>query len=183
MILSQYAFIKIAPNNFHYWKSRGYSVGRTGGRGGINNAGNRLKVKVEHLSPCSNVRVSCKCERCGKKYIQRFGRDTSICYPCRKLELMKSSRNPSWRPDIDERKRYTTQVRHLSEKIYRENKEIINPLDLPRVRAKREAFGYQLDHIISIKRGYEEQIPVEKIASIDNLQMLLWEDNHNKLYK
>ena len=40
--------------------------------------------------------------------------------------------------------------------------------------------AYQLDHIISIWRGFREGITEEKIADISNLQMLPWLDNLKK---
>jgi len=40
--------------------------------------------------------------------------------------------------------------------------------------------AYQVDHKISIKDGYKMNIPEEQIASIENLQMLPWEENRKK---
>ena len=40
--------------------------------------------------------------------------------------------------------------------------------------------AYTLDHKISIKRGFIENIPPEDIADINNLQMLPWEENITK---
>jgi hypothetical protein len=39
---------------------------------------------------------------------------------------------------------------------------------------------YHIDHKISVKWGFENNIPEEHIAHIDNLQMLWWEENFNK---
>jgi hypothetical protein len=43
--------------------------------------------------------------------------------------------------------------------------------------------AYQLDHIIPIKYGYDNNIPPDKIGSIDNLQFIPWEENRNKSNK
>jgi hypothetical protein len=43
--------------------------------------------------------------------------------------------------------------------------------------------AYTLDHIISIKRGFIENISPENIGNINNLQMLPWEENINKGWK
>ena len=40
--------------------------------------------------------------------------------------------------------------------------------------------AYQLDHIISIKEGFDKGIEPEIIGSIDNLQMISWRENRNK---
>ena len=40
--------------------------------------------------------------------------------------------------------------------------------------------AYQLDHIISINEGWEKNIPAEEIGSMDNLQILTWEENRKK---
>lgn len=43
--------------------------------------------------------------------------------------------------------------------------------------------AYTLDHKISIKRGFIENIPPEEIADISNLEMLPWEENIVKGWK
>lgn len=43
--------------------------------------------------------------------------------------------------------------------------------------------AYTLDHKVSIKRGFIENIPPDTIAHIDNLQMLPWEENITKGWK
>jgi hypothetical protein len=40
--------------------------------------------------------------------------------------------------------------------------------------------AYQLDHIISIKEGYEKKIEPEIIGSIENLQFIPWQENIKK---
>jgi hypothetical protein len=43
--------------------------------------------------------------------------------------------------------------------------------------------AYTLDHKISVKRGFIENIPAEIIGNIDNLEMLPWEENITKGWK
>jgi len=43
--------------------------------------------------------------------------------------------------------------------------------------------AYTLDHIISIKKGFIENTPPERIGHISNLQMLPWEENITKGWK
>lgn len=40
--------------------------------------------------------------------------------------------------------------------------------------------AYQIDHIVSINEGYEQQIDPKKIAHISNLRMIPWEENRRK---
>jgi hypothetical protein len=44
----------------------------------------------------------------------------------------------------------------------------------------RGYYNHHIDHKISIKWGYHNNIPEEHIAHIDNLRMLWWKDNMNK---
>lgn len=43
--------------------------------------------------------------------------------------------------------------------------------------------GYQLDHIISVKYGFENGILPNVIGDVSNLQMLPWKDNRTKWFK
>ena len=40
--------------------------------------------------------------------------------------------------------------------------------------------AYQIDHIVSIDKGWKDMIPAEEIANISNLQVMKWEDNLRK---
>lgn len=79
-------------------------------------------------------------------------------------------------PNTSKYLRYKNKVHRLSEHTYRKNRNIINPSEHPRTRAGVKG-GYQLDHIITVKQGFIDQIPAENIASLDNLRMLTWEEN------
>ena len=58
------------------------------------------------------------------------------------------------------------------------------PLDtLPNYEKKGrmgEEGAYNIDHIISVKKGFMEGIPPEKIGDISNLEMIPWLDNIKK---
>ena len=73
---------------------------------------------------------------------------------------------------------YKLEVRRLTEKTYKEYKDEINPNNYNRVLCGED--GYQLDHIISVYKGFNDNISADIIASKDNLQMLLWKDNRCK---
>ena len=78
--------------------------------------------------------------------------------------------------DMDEYKRYRNKVSNLTEKTYRKYKHKINPDDLPRTKAGVEN-GYQLDHIIPVRFGFDNGIPPEMLSEQENLRMLTWQKN------
>jgi len=80
-----------------------------------------------------------------------------------------------YRDSLPEWKAYTVDVWRVTNQ---------QPLDLLENIDKRGVNGqdgaYTLDHRVSIKRGFIENIPPEEIGHIDNLQMLPWEENITK---
>jgi len=63
----------------------------------------------------------------------------------------------------------------------RQTLEILENFELRGVNGQEGA--YTLDHIISIKKGFTENIPAEEIGDISNLEMLPWEENITKGWK
>lgn len=195
MIITETVKVKISPANIKYWRSLGYNIGPTGGRDGMN-TGEEITVKVLELKPGSNIDVDCSCDKCGVQYKQRICRDTSICYPCRKIAQMlgnklgsahkgksvpklQGANHPRWNPNKKEFSKYSTKVRCITERNYKLHKEQINHHKYPRGLCGVPG-AYQLDHIISTKRGFEENICPSVIGAVGNLQMLSWEDNRAK---
>lgn len=80
------------------------------------------------------------------------------------------------KPETPEYTRYKNLVHRLSEKVYQENKHIINPNDYPRTLAGVDG-GWQLDHIIEVRFGFDNDIPAEVLCEVDNLRMLPWQKN------
>jgi len=62
------------------------------------------------------------------------------------------------------------------------NKQDISKLENSSLRGRKDLNpnAHQLDHKISIKYGFENNIPIYLISSIDNLQMLLHSENASK---
>lgn len=75
--------------------------------------------------------------------------------------------------------KYTRFVRVLTEKSYVENKHILNPHNYPRTLCGVDG-GYQLDHIKGIADCFRDGISIDDCASLENLQMVTWQEN---LYK
>lgn len=78
--------------------------------------------------------------------------------------------------DTQEYKSYAGAVHRLSQKIYEQNIDKINPKRYPRTVAGVKG-GYQLDHIISVRFGFDNNIPIEVICDVSNLRMLPWQKN------
>jgi hypothetical protein len=76
-------------------------------------------------------------------------------------------------------KKYRNRVAVRTKNTYEQNKQIINPNNLPLGKCGVPD-AYQIDHIISVREGFEKGIPIEEIAGINNLQILPWLDNIKK---
>jgi hypothetical protein len=71
--------------------------------------------------------------------------------------------------------RYKFQVKYHTAKNYKKFKDLINPTDLPIGRCE-----YQIDHIYSIRHGFENNVDPTVIANISNLRVLWHVDNKSK---
>ena len=83
------------------------------------------------------------------------------------------------KPNMPAYRKYAGRVHRLTAKVYEEFKHEINPDDLPRTRAGIDG-GYQLDHKMSIRYGFDNGFAADKIAAKENLQMLPWHENLKK---
>ena len=104
-------------------------------------------------------------------YMKEIHRNTDRSY----TQTEEFSRKQS-NPNTPEYKKYSGKVHRLTKKTYEIYKEEINPDDHPRTVCGVEG-GYQLDHIITIKFGFENNIPPEVLAEKENLRMLPWKEN------
>lgn len=71
---------------------------------------------------------------------------------------------------------YRNKVTCLTEQTYKKFEHIINPDNKIRTRAGIEN-GLHLDHIYPISKGFEQNIPPEVLASVDNLRLIDWREN------
>lgn len=106
-------------------------------------------------------------QSCGSKNIDKSYMQTE--------EYRKSLRKET----TPEYRRYSNRVHVLTRKVYEEYQKEINPNNYPRGLAGQNGM-YHLDHIISIRYGFDNNIPPEDIAIKENLQMLPWKDNISK---
>jgi len=101
----------------------------------------------------------------------------SVSNVCRLLKYYNLGR----RNNTTQYKRYCSVVRRLTEKNYVEYKNLINPNNYPRTLCGVDG-GYQIDHKLSVRFCYDNNISEEVCSSVDNLQMLEWSKNLNKRY-
>ena len=141
------------------------------------------------LAPKQRRTVKCVCQNplCKKEFnsIQSVPRKycSHLCHITVYNPGVKGIGNGKMRnPNTPEYKRYVRQVHGLSQKVYEQNINIINPERYPRTLCGVSG-GWQLDHIIPIKECFEKGIAIEEAASITNLRMLPWKDNLMRQYK
>lgn len=70
---------------------------------------------------------------------------------------------------------YKFRVKYLTAKAYKKFKHLINPDNLPIGRCE-----YQIDHIYSIREGFENKVNPETLAHVKNLRLLWHTDNKSK---
>lgn len=188
MILDKQILITIS-NQGKYYISLGYQNIKQGVK---------IYVKIEDLPLNSNKKIKCSCNICDSIFYRQYQllKKNSIYngeyyYKCsrkligklmnkeliiKKLKERTGINHPRWNPNKSQFKEYYMKVRKITEQTYKNNKDIINPDNLPRTLCGVDN-GYQLDHIFPIKRGYILGINPKVIGSIDNLQMLSWQNN------
>ena len=108
----------------------------------------------------------------GMNSYQRSGKESSKLQLSREYKIKHGHTLPE---EISDLSYYTSQVRNLTERIYKIHKTTINPKKL-----KRGKYTYHIDHKISIKMGFDNKIPIHIIASVHNLEMKHALDNLSK---
>jgi len=71
---------------------------------------------------------------------------------------------------------YRNKVAWLTEKTYTQYKSIINPENKPRKLAGEDK-GFHLDHIYPVSKGFDNNIPPDIVAGVDNLRLIDWREN------
>jgi hypothetical protein len=190
MIVDKFVEVKISSSNYKYWIDKGYSFEKPLPKLKIIP---RINVQVSDLEKGSNTYVNCICDLCNKTYSQRFCRNTDVCESCRKtittkgntygkankgkkLYSMHGENHPRWNPNKDEAKEYYKLVRHYTEK---QPLHLLENFDKPRGLCGVEG-AYQLDHMVSIKYGFENNIPANVIGNLSNLRFIPWKENNEK---
>lgn len=193
MIIDQSVKVKISSGNFRHFSELGYQLRKLERQ---NTNAQIIEVKIEHLKAGSNIRVSCRCDSCGKLYTQRLCRNTDTCYPCRhvkyaigntngrfnkgkKVPSMQGENHPRWNPNKSEKRKYAYECNKVTSQF---DLSILENSDKPRGLCGVDG-AYQLDHIIPIQYGFDNNIPPEIIGHIDNLRFIPWKENNAKRNK
>lgn len=78
---------------------------------------------------------------------------------------------------------YKNRVMSLSNAYYEQNKHILNPLDLPRMRAGAHPDAVNVDHIIPMIYGFKNGLPIELLANPLNIRVISATSNLRKKQK
>jgi 5-methylcytosine-specific restriction endonuclease McrA len=145
--------------------------------------------RIGGMTPRKRVNYSSQlvCVHCGSNFEALTGLKVKMRKFCSKSCAAKS-RDHSYmkseayhlasvrNPNLSAYKQYRGKVHRLTKQTYKLHKEAINPFDFPRTLCGVVG-GYQLDHIVSIKYGFENNIEPMELACRENLQMLPWRVN------
>jgi hypothetical protein len=142
-----------------------------------------LKRKDISCATCSmsfNVVISSTRKYCSKSCMfQNENYINSLRQIDRSYMQTDEYKNKFLKKETPAYRRYRNKVSKLTEQTYNMNKEKINPEGFKRTLAGVDG-GYHLDHKISCRHGFDNNITPENISSIDNLQMLSWRENITK---
>jgi hypothetical protein len=187
MFLETHVEVTIS-NNAKYYASKGY---------GYLKQRSKVMVKVEDLPTKSHRHVFTRCDCCSKEwfacYANMYNKETHRCFSCNRKyvgEIMNTTKiissnsnrigenHPRFNPNKPEFKEYWRQVKVETDK---------NNLSLLENSSKRGKAGvngaYHLDHIISVKYGFDNNISPIIIGSKENLRFISWEENYKKRAK
>jgi hypothetical protein len=189
MIVSTFVEVKISTQG-KYYSSLGYTDTKQGSI--------FTYVKIEDLPKQSNKLVSCICDTCDVKFERQFQllnkQKQHLCKPCSYLIRVQNidysgvsnqnksrvgEKHPRWNKNKTEFKKYKSDVHRITSQ---QDISLLEHSDKPRGRCGVDG-AFQLDHIVSVKRGFDENIPAEVIGSIDNLQLLPWKQNRDKWFR
>jgi len=82
-------------------------------------------------------------------------------------------------PAYSDFRKYRNRVAVRTRKTYELFKEEINPQNLPLGKCGIDG-AYQIDHIITVRMGFEQGLLIEDISSKENLRIIPWLENIKK---
>ena len=126
--------------------------------------------EFETIPSTKQIYCSRKCMHIDPDYI------TKIKNADKSYMQTEEYRKTLMKDDTLEYKRFRNRVTKLSEKIYNENKQILNPNNFIRTKCGVDN-GYQLDHKLSVRKSFDEGMTPEEVSRLENLQLLPWKQN------
>lgn len=181
--------VKIS-NQGSYYKNLGYKNVKQG---------NEIEVLVSHLPLNSNKKIVFTCDVCEKEEERQYQllnrqkihrcRNCHYTYVFQNRDMSNTIKNakertgekhPRWNPNKSDFQIYKSEV-------YKETRKWDDYL----IDGFKDANGniglsgdvYQLDHIVSVKYGFNNNIPPEVIGHICNLKYIKRKDNRKKWHK
>ena len=192
MIIDQLVEITIS-NQGKYYLNLGYNNVKQG---------TLLHVPWQQLPRNSNKKVKARCDECNGEFDRQLQllmkQDVHLCYYCAKRAIGSKNKNnivwqdkiktlrklqcgenhPRWRNDKDQYNQYKAKVYSITRL---QDVTLLENYDKPRGLCGVEG-AYQLDHIISIKYGFENNIDPEVIGNLNNIRFIPWEDNRSNWF-
>jgi hypothetical protein len=157
------------------------TIHRSRKRLGINVPLGAKKGKLNPKNERKEVRI-CKNENCSNKFTIKRSNTKQYCsHSCHSRTLKFPNRVRKSKDSTPEYKKYSGKVHRLSQKIYEENIDIINPNRYQRTLCGVKD-GWQLDHIMPISECFEKGKTPEEASSLKNLRMLPWKTNLMRNY-
>lgn len=166
----------ISPATVNRWsKENNIKPKRKKGSGA--KPGPTKEIKCKNCNIQLNVHVNSTRKYCSRSCASSFiskNIDRSYMQSDNYRNIMRKDNTPAY-------KKYAGRVHRLTRHTYEKYKNEINPYGHKRTLCGVEN-GYQLDHIIPIKFGFENNIPPEVLAEKNNLRMLPWKENLMRNY-
>jgi hypothetical protein len=76
-------------------------------------------------------------------------------------------------------RKYRNRIAVRTKKTYMIFKEEINPYNLPLGKCGIDG-AHQIDHILTVRQGFEQGVSIEEMSAKENLQVIPWLDNVKK---
>lgn len=174
-------------NQGKYYESIGY---------GILKQGTILSIPVEHLPKNSNKKVIAICDNCSIEFTRQFQllnkSEKHLCNKCHRKEVgMKIAGNdygkcserigslhPRWNSNKEGYKKYKAEVSQYTTLYFKKELEKLKEGKLMGLCGVEGA--HQVDHLISIKYGFDNNIHPSIIGHICNLSIKPWKENRKK---
>ncbi len=123
--------------------------------------------------------------RCGHTFdiavsnLLRRNVECAICGPTKRITsatAWSKANSEEWQKTATPWRAYKAKVSNITKISYRQNKDKINPNNLPFGLAGTVG-AHHLDHIVPMRYCFNNNIPEELCAHPDNLQILGWREN------
>lgn len=186
MIISKFIKVQIRSRSKYWSEILGYKVGYH----------DVIDIPINKMPRDSNKNVEYKCDNCGQvdeRSLQMLNKsEIHLCYRCSRKsvgcinkqiqtgkprEYQRGDKHPRWNPNKDAYALYRAKVYTET----RKNKKTYSTWEnYDKIGRCGVEGAYQLDHIISIKHGFDNNICPSVIGHITNLQIITWEENRRK---